>query len=42
MVVQLHTGLLEGTQYILANSDPIQMNNLFMEYPNVKFDLFHM
>ncbi len=42
MVIQFHTGLLEGNQHILENSNPLRLNNLFIEYPNVKFDLFHM
>lgn len=42
IVYQIHTGLLAGNSNILENSDPQQLTNLFLEYPNVKFDLFHM
>lgn len=41
-VYQIHTGLLAGKANNLTNSDPQQLINLFLEYPNVKFDLFHM
>jgi predicted TIM-barrel fold metal-dependent hydrolase len=42
LTFQLHTGILEGNGNILANSDPSHLNNLFLEYPNVDFDLFHI
>ncbi len=42
LTVQVHTGLLEGNCNTLANSDPTLLNNLFIEYPNVDFDLFHI
>ena len=42
LVMQVHTGLLEGNGGILENSRPGLLNNLFLEYPAVKFDLFHM
>ncbi|NLY10353.1 MAG: amidohydrolase family protein [Firmicutes bacterium] len=42
LVFQFHTGLLEGNGNILANSDPTLMNDLFLMYPNIKFDLFHI
>jgi Predicted metal-dependent hydrolase of the TIM-barrel fold len=42
LTVQFHTGLLEGNGNTLSNSDPSLLNNLFLEYPNVDFDLFHI
>ena len=41
-VRQVHTGLLEGSGNTLAGSDPLLLSNLFLEYPNVKFDIFHI
>ena len=40
--VQIHTGLQEGYGNYLANSNPLLLNNLFYEYPDVVFDIFHM
>ncbi len=42
LTIQIHTGLLEGNGNTLANSDPTLLNNLFLEYPAVRFDLFHI
>ncbi len=42
LTMQFHTGLQEGNGNLIANSDPSLMNNLFLEYPNVTFDLFHI
>ena len=39
--VQIHTGLQEGNENILTNSNPMQLVNLFIEYREAKFDLFH-
>lgn len=39
---QFHTGLLEGNGNLLGNSDPILLNPLFLAYPKVRFDLFHI
>jgi len=39
---QIHTGLQEGSGNFIANSEPSQLTNLFMAYPNVKFDVFHI
>jgi hypothetical protein len=39
---QFHTGLLEGNGNVLSNSDPLLMENLFLKYPDVDFDLFHI
>ena len=42
LVIQVHTGLLEGNGNILSNSDPALLNDLFLKYPQVTFDLFHI
>lgn len=42
LTFQFHTGLQEGNGNNISNSDPSLMVNLFTEYPNVKFDLFHI
>jgi hypothetical protein len=39
---QIHTGLQEGNGNFIANAEPSQLSNLFYEYPNVRFDLFHI
>jgi hypothetical protein len=39
---QFHTGLQEGNGNLLANSDPMLLNPLFLAYPRVRFDLFHI
>ena len=39
--IQIHTGLHEGNENILSNSDPMLLVNLFMEYHEAKFDIFH-
>lgn len=39
--VQIHTGLQEGNENIIGNSDPTLLTNLFREYQRVKFDIFH-
>jgi len=39
--IQIHTGIQEGNENILTNSDPTLLINLFMEYKEVKFDIFH-
>ncbi|MEW5815762.1 MAG: amidohydrolase family protein [Spirochaetota bacterium] len=40
--IQFHTGLQEGSGNYITHSDPALLTNLFLEYPNVKFDLFHI
>lgn len=42
MVMQIHTGLQEGHGNILSNSHPGLLNPIFMDYPNMKFDIFHI
>jgi hypothetical protein len=39
--VQVHTGIQEGNLNLVSNSNPIYLANLFMEYDDVKFDIFH-
>ncbi|MDP3063963.1 MAG: amidohydrolase family protein, partial [Chloroflexota bacterium] len=39
--IQIHTGLQEGNENIITNSDPTLLINLFVEYREAKFDLFH-
>jgi len=42
LTIQIHTGLQEGNGNMIANADPTLLNNLFLEYPDVVFDIFHM
>ena len=39
--VQIHTGLQEGNENIITNSDPTHLINLIIEYREARFDLFH-
>ncbi len=39
--VQIHTGIQEGNANNLSNAHPAQLVNLFLGYPEVKFDIFH-
>ncbi len=39
---QFHTGIQEGNGNAIADANPVHMTNLFLEYENVKFDIFHM
>ncbi len=39
--LQIHTGLHAGNGNMITNSNPTHLANLFMEYPNVDFILFH-
>jgi len=39
--IQIHTGIQEGNGNILANSNPTLLTNLFLEYRQAKFDIFH-
>jgi uncharacterized protein len=41
MPIQIHTGLQEGNENVLANSNPLLLANLCLEYREAKFDLFH-
>jgi uncharacterized protein len=42
LAFQFHTGLQEGNGNNISNSNPALMYNLFMQYPDVRFDLFHI
>jgi hypothetical protein len=42
LTIQFHTGIQEGNGNYLTHSDPALLTNLFLEYPDVDFDLFHM
>ena len=39
--IQIHTGLQEGNENIITNSRPTHLVNLFIEYREARFDLFH-
>ena len=39
--IQIHTGLHEGNKNIISNSNPELLVNLFLEYGEAKFDIFH-
>ena len=39
--MQIHTGLQEGNENIITNANPTHLVNLFVEYREAKFDLFH-
>jgi len=39
--MQIHTGLQEGNENIITNANPTHLVNLFIEYPEARFDLFH-
>lgn len=39
--VQIHTGMHEGNENIVSNSNPTLLTDLIREYKNVKFDIFH-
>ncbi len=39
--ITIHTGLQEGNANIITNSNPTHLVNLFLEYEEAKFDIFH-
>lgn len=39
--IQIHTGMQEGNGNYLENSRPTLLTNLFMEFPDARFDVFH-
>lgn len=39
--IQIHTGLQEGNENMITNSNPTLLVNLFREYRETKFDVFH-
>jgi len=38
---QIHTGIQAGNYNTITNANPTHLTNLFQEYPDVRFDLFH-
>lgn len=39
--IQIHTGLQAGDGNIISNSNPVLLSNLFLEYRDVNFVIFH-
>ena len=39
--IQIHTGIHEGNENMITNSNPTNLTNLFVEYKEAKFDIFH-
>jgi len=39
--IQIHTGLQEGNENIITNSNPTLLINIFREYKKARFDIFH-
>lgn len=39
--IQIHTGLQEGNGNFISNANPVNLTNLFIEYPKARFDIFH-
>jgi predicted TIM-barrel fold metal-dependent hydrolase len=39
--ITIHTGLQEGNGNIITNANPVHLVNLFLEYKEAKFDIFH-
>jgi predicted TIM-barrel fold metal-dependent hydrolase len=39
---QIHTGLHAGNGNFVANSRPADLSNVFLRFPRVQFDLFHI
>ena len=42
LTMQVHTGIQEGNGNVIADSNPVNLTNCFLEYENVVFDIFHM
>lgn len=40
--VQIHSGLLEGNDNDIRNSNPTDLTKLLLKYKNTKFDIFHI
>jgi uncharacterized protein len=38
---QVHTGMREGNGNRIAGFNPVHLTNLFLKYPEVRFDVFH-
>jgi len=41
LTVQIHTGYLAGNGNQLDNGMPVKLNNLFLQHPKTRFDIFH-
>jgi predicted TIM-barrel fold metal-dependent hydrolase len=39
--IQIHTGIHEGNENMVSNSNPLNLTNLFVEYKEARFDIFH-
>lgn len=42
LTYQIHTGLQAGNGNRISSSDPSLLSNLFLDYPDVDFDIFHI
>jgi len=42
LTIQVHTGLQEDNGNLIYDSNPALLSNLFLEYQDARFDLFHM
>ncbi|MBW2366586.1 MAG: amidohydrolase family protein [Deltaproteobacteria bacterium] len=42
LVCQIHTGIQEGYGNVIYDANPTLLTNLFLEYRNARFDVFHM
>ena len=42
MVMQVHTGYQDGNCNLLSNCNPVNFSNVLIDFPRLKFDLFHM
>ena len=42
MILQIHTGIQEGNANLLEHSNPMYLNPVFIDYPGIKFDIFHI
>ena len=39
--IQIHTGMQEGNGNYLTNAKPTLLTNLFLDFPDARFDVFH-
>jgi hypothetical protein len=39
--IQIHTGLQERNENLVTNASPVNLTNLFTEYKEARFDIFH-
>ena len=42
LTFEIHTGLQEGNGNYIDHAEPAQLTNLFLEYRQVRFDIFHI